>query len=60
MTTPVIECRNLQKWYSGVHALKALLERCHRRLEEACDALGPAPAQVPRPHGGAASGVGGV
>lgn len=22
MTTPVIECRNLQKWYSGVHALK--------------------------------------
>ncbi|GCA49771.1 ATP-binding cassette domain-containing protein [Sinorhizobium meliloti] len=22
MTTPIIECRNLQKWYSGVHALK--------------------------------------
>jgi len=22
VTTPVIECRNLQKWYSGVHALK--------------------------------------
>jgi simple sugar transport system ATP-binding protein len=22
MTSPVIECRNLQKWYSGVHALK--------------------------------------
>jgi simple sugar transport system ATP-binding protein len=22
MTIPVIECRNLQKWYSGVHALK--------------------------------------
>ncbi|MCR6497561.1 ATP-binding cassette domain-containing protein [Shinella sp. CPCC 101442] len=24
MTTPVIECRNLQKWYSGVHALKSV------------------------------------
>ncbi|ASP54212.1 ATP-binding cassette domain-containing protein [Sinorhizobium meliloti] len=22
MTTPIMECRNLQKWYSGVHALK--------------------------------------
>lgn len=22
MTVPIIECRNLQKWYSGVHALK--------------------------------------
>ncbi|MBX9455332.1 MAG: ATP-binding cassette domain-containing protein [Rhizobium sp.] len=22
MSTPIIECRNLQKWYSGVHALK--------------------------------------
>jgi simple sugar transport system ATP-binding protein len=22
VTTPIIECRNLQKWYSGVHALK--------------------------------------
>jgi simple sugar transport system ATP-binding protein len=22
MTTPIIECRGLQKWYSGVHALK--------------------------------------
>ena len=22
MTTPIIECRNVQKWYSGVHALK--------------------------------------
>jgi len=22
MTMPIIECRNLQKWYSGVHALK--------------------------------------
>jgi simple sugar transport system ATP-binding protein len=22
MTTPIIECRDLQKWYSGVHALK--------------------------------------
>ena len=24
MTTPIIECRNLQKWYSGVHALKGV------------------------------------
>lgn len=22
MTTPIVECRNLEKWYSGVHALK--------------------------------------
>ena len=22
MTAPIIECRNLDKWYSGVHALK--------------------------------------
>ncbi|MBV9637056.1 MAG: ATP-binding cassette domain-containing protein, partial [Methylobacteriaceae bacterium] len=22
MTTPIIECRGLHKWYSGVHALK--------------------------------------
>ena len=22
MTTPIIECRGLHKWYAGVHALK--------------------------------------
>ena len=24
MTTPIIETRNLHKWYSGVHALKGV------------------------------------
>ncbi len=29
MTTPIIECRNLQKWYSGVHALKNVDLKIH-------------------------------
>ena len=30
MTTPIIECRGLQKWYSGVHALKNINLTIHR------------------------------
>ncbi len=30
MNTPIIECRNLQKWYSGVHALRNVDLTIHR------------------------------